>query len=165
MLFGQSLFQSVVERLSAEAEAAARATEPSPLHDGLFRHDSLGAGFVAENAASPVHEAIAGYGAVLSDGEEAARLAAAAAASKAPAEPEPEPQPPAHLLRDAPEEVEADLAIAADDTIERLGEKRRSFARLNHPDAVAPQFRPLAHRRMTIANLLIDAAIRAREAR
>ena len=67
---------------------------------------------------------------------------------------------PEHLSRTAPAEIAAELAISAADTVQSLGEKRRAFAKANHPDRVAPQFRDNATRRMTLANLLIDEAVR-----
>lgn len=57
-------------------------------------------------------------------------------------------------------DVSAELAIHDTDTAATLAEKRRAFARLNHPDRVKPQFRHNATLRMTAANLLIDQAIR-----
>ena len=75
-------------------------------------------------------------------------------------EPEPEPVMPEHLSRIAPAEIAAELAISSADTVHSLGEKRRSFAKANHPDRVLPQFRDNATRRMTLANLLIDEAVR-----
>ena len=53
-----------------------------------------------------------------------------------------------------------ELAIHETDTAATLAEKRRAFARLNHPDGVKPEFRHNATLRMTAANLLIDQAIR-----
>ena len=42
---------------------------------------------------------------------------------------------------------------------------RRKFAMANHPDRVAPRVRGHATRRMTIANMLIDGALRGLNAR
>lgn len=146
MLFGQSLFQSVVQRLEDEAATAApKETEP------VFRIRSLGAGFVSETVLTTAvePEARSPYDEILAD-------------LPPPAEPVEEAPvgPPMHLLRVAPEEIAADLGLKTGDTLLALAERRRAFARLNHPDAVAPQFRDLAHIRMTFANHLIDKAIR-----
>ena len=42
---------------------------------------------------------------------------------------------------------------------------RRRFAKANHPDRVAPAVREQATRRMTIANSLIDEALRGTKTR
>ena len=41
-----------------------------------------------------------------------------------------------------------------------IREKRRAFARGNHPDRVGEEFRDAATIRMTIANRLVEAALR-----
>ena len=70
------------------------------------------------------------------------------------------PQIPPHLLRVTQEEIAEELAITAGDTEATLAEKRRRFAKANHPDGVAPEFRDNADIRMKTANLLIDTAIK-----
>ncbi len=77
-----------------------------------------------------------------------------------PKAPEPPAPPPARLLRLTREEIAEELDISARDTETSLAEKRRRFAKANHPDRVAPQFRDNANHRMQIANLLIDQAIK-----
>ncbi len=67
---------------------------------------------------------------------------------------------PAHLARLSPEEIAADLGIANDETPESLALRRRAFAALNHPDRHPSAFRAEATQRMTIANMLIDEALR-----
>ncbi|MNL55295.1 hypothetical protein D3C87_1786950 [compost metagenome] len=74
--------------------------------------------------------------------------------------PEPDPEPPAHLTRLSPDEIAADLGLKSNDTLPVLAEKRRAFARLNHPDGVNPAFRDMATTRMKLANLMVDEAIR-----
>lgn len=143
MLFGQSVFQSVLERLKAESEAAEPAS---------YRIRGLSSGFVAdalENVsvgASRMHQSY-----LDNAGEDVPP-------------PEPEialpPVMPEHLARTAPQDVSAELAISEQDTLHSLGEKRRTFAKANHPDGVHPDFRDKANTRMMIANLLIDEAIR-----
>lgn len=149
MLFRQSLFQSVLDRLDAEEdtpekdEAAHRirglnvsfaATVPGGETPEVYRPDEA----YRDNLGDPI----------------------------APLQPEPvppEPEPPVmpeHLGRTTREEVAAELAIASDHTREALQEKRRSFAKANHPDGVAALFREQATTRMTLANQLIDEAIR-----
>lgn len=74
--------------------------------------------------------------------------------------PDPAPVIPAHLVRLSLEEIAEDLGIAPTDDRERLAERRRQFAKLNHPDRIDADFRERATKRMKIANLLIDEAIR-----
>ena len=42
----------------------------------------------------------------------------------------------------------------------QIKDKRRAFARSNHPDRVAEDYRQAATIRMTIANRLVEAALR-----
>lgn len=149
MLFGQSVFQSVLTRLKEEqAENESEENEPS------FRIKGLGTGFVAETVEGQAAAAgeIDAYLAFLPEPE----------ATEPPPEPiaeEPTP-PPAHLLRLTPEEIAADLALGPDETAATLAEKRRLFARANHPDGVPEELRGNANIRMKTANQLIDRAIR-----
>ncbi|MCM2473106.1 hypothetical protein HGO38_06400 [Rhizobium sp. CG5] len=149
MLFGQSLFQSVLQRLEDEAAEAAD-DDTSPSH----RISGLGSGFVWESAApSPADvERTRDLYLDLMPEETAPPEEPAAVA-------EPPPIMPDHLARTAPMQVAEDLALSPADTLQILTEKRRSFARANHPDGVADPFRDKATRRMQIANLLIDEAI------
>lgn len=153
MLFGQSLFQSVLERLQAEAldedeEGGAKS----------YRVHGLGASFIAESvspAATDLERGQALYREMMED--------TPAIEPDLPPAPS-EPEPPSHLLRLTPEEIAADLDLRTTDTVPVLAEKRRAFARLNHPDGVAPAFREMATMRMKIANLLVDEAIRLQPA-
>jgi len=149
MLFGQSVFQSVLERLKAEEETEEDAEAPA-----AHRVSGLGTG-LAFDVMEGVSAASQRVGQAYFDNLE---LDAAVKAPTPP--PEPEPVMPDHLTRTAPEEVAAELAISAADTPQTLGEKRRTFARANHPDSVAPPFRDNATKRMMLANLLIDEALR-----
>jgi hypothetical protein len=157
MLFGQSVFQSVLTRLTEEE----KDDEDTGAAGADFRIRGLGTGFVAptEEQAVASNANIEAYFAYLPDelaeqSEEADDLA--------PAEVEdPENAPvPEHLMRLTEAEIAEDLAISADDTEATLAEKRRQFAKANHPDLVAAQFRNNATIRMTIANQLIDKAIK-----
>lgn len=148
MLFGQSIFQSVLERLKAEDEAAGEAEEPV-----AHRVSGLSTG-LAFDVMEGVSAASQRVGEAYFD-----NLGAGTVAEEAPA-PEPEPVMPDHLVRIAPEEIAADLSISSADTLQTLNEKRRAFAKANHPDGVAQPFRDNANRRMMIANLLIDEAMR-----
>lgn len=147
MLFGQSLFQSVLDRLDTEDEKSAKDGE-------AHRIRGLNVSFVAtvlggETAASsrPDDAYIDNLGNEIPSPE------------PEPKEPEP-PVMPDHLARISREEVIADLAISQQSTLQSLHEKRRAFAKANHPDSVAPPFREQATTRMMIANQLIDEALR-----
>jgi hypothetical protein len=153
MLFGKSVFQSILTRLDHEAP-----DEEPVVENASFRISGLNAGFVApiETAEVPVRANHA-YLDLLAD------LPAADQAETAPdtAQDAPTPPPmPAFLARLSEAEVEEDLALELTDTSEILAEKRRSFAKLNHPDLVHPDFRRQATIRMTIANMLVDRAQR-----
>lgn len=153
MLVGQSLFQSVLTRLDEEENENKAEAAPA------FRIAGLNAGFAAGTADAP--STIAGADPYLdftTDAEDAA------------AEPEPgpesesgseqEPIPTGHFLRLSEQEIAEELALSADDSAAALAEKRRQFARLNHPDRAPAAFREEAGIRMKTANLLIDRALR-----
>ncbi|NNU65340.1 MULTISPECIES: hypothetical protein [Rhizobium] len=152
MLFGQSVFQSVLERLKAEDETDEGAEAPA-----AHRVPGLATG-LAFDVMEGVSAASQRVGQAYFDNLD---LDPAAALAEEPASaPPPEPVMPDHLARIAPEEIAAELAIVAADTQQTLNEKRRAFAKANHPDGVAEPFRDNANRRMMIANLLIDEAMR-----
>ncbi|MCW8059855.1 hypothetical protein [Agrobacterium tumefaciens] len=150
MLFGQSVFQSVVERLKLEKEEEESVEPPPPAGHRIAGFSS---GFVIDTHIETPPPANGNLDAYLAFMAEPAP----------PAEPQPEPEPeamPAHLEKTSLADVSSELAIHDTDTAATLAEKRRAFARLNHPDRVKPQFRHNATLRMTAANLLIDQAIR-----
>jgi len=146
MLFGQSIFQSVLERL--KEEDAGEAQEPATRRVSGF---TTGLAFDVMEGVSAASQRV---------GEAYFDNLGPELAIEAPPPPQPEPVMPAHLARIAPEEIAAELAISAADTQQTLNEKRRAFAKANHPDSAAQPFRDNANRRMTIANLLIDEALR-----
>lgn len=139
MLFGKSLFQSVVERLAEEADG--------PPADPTYRISGLSSGFVAESVEAAPAQAfrLDAYLALMPDPE--------------PENTEP-PAVPAHMARLTIAEITEDLGLRADDDRDALADKRRAFARLNHPDQQPAAFRDKATTRMKIANLLVDEAIR-----
>jgi hypothetical protein len=148
MLFGQSIFQSVLERLREEEDAAAEIQEPVSHRVSGF---PTGLAFDVMEGVSAASQRV---------GEAYFDNLGSEPVVETPPLPEPEPVMPDHLARIAPEEIAAELSITANDTQQSLSEKRRAFARANHPDGVAPPFRANANRRMMIANLLIDEAMR-----
>ncbi|WFU07869.1 hypothetical protein QA646_11110 [Rhizobium sp. CB3090] len=152
MLFGQSLFQSVLDRLDAEEEKSEK-------NETAHRIRGLNVSFAAtvfggEPAAAsrPDDAYVDNLGNDIPSPE------------PMPPEPEPkEPEPPVmpdYLARTSREEVATELEISSQTTLQSLHEKRRAFAKANHPDSVAPPFREQATMRMMIANQLIDEAIR-----
>lgn len=151
MLFKQSLFQSVLDRLDAEDDISEK-------EEAAHRIRGLNVSFAATVPGGETPEA--------HRADEAYRDNLGDPVSQPEPQPEPapkEPEPPVmpeHLLRTSREEVAAELAITSDTTIHSLHEKRRSFAKANHPDSVAAPFREQATARMTLANQLIDEAIR-----
>ncbi len=154
MLVGQSLFQSVQTRLEEE-DRREDGTSAAP----AFRLAGLGAGFVASTAEEDAPDAAQvpdAYLELLSD-----MPPPVPETRPEPPAPEPEPPPvPAHLLRLSEGEIAEDLALGAADTAGTLAEKRRRFAKDNHPDRVPEIFRDKATLRMKTANLLIDRAVK-----
>ncbi|MCM2291113.1 hypothetical protein NAC44_02070 [Allorhizobium sp. BGMRC 0089] len=67
---------------------------------------------------------------------------------------------PAHLKRLSAAEIAEDLGLSDNDTSENLHAKRRAYALHNHPDRVHPAFHAAAHHRMTLANQMIDRALK-----
>ena len=76
-----------------------------------------------------------------------------------PAESKPEPEPQAPPKSEH-EQVLDELHLTPGLSAAALKAIRRKFAKANHPDRVAPPRRDQATRRMTIANSLIDEALR-----
>ena len=79
-----------------------------------------------------------------------------------PVEAAPKPPPPP---KSEHEQVVDELHITPNLTSTDLKLIRRKFAKSNHPDRVAPGVREQATRRMTIANSLIDEALRGAKPR
>jgi hypothetical protein len=156
MLFGQSIFQSVLTRLNQENE------DDEPEETGTdFRIMGLGVGFVASTTDG---EAVSGTGteAYYAFEPDVAELVWEAEQESVKEMPTVTNRIPPHLLRLHADEIAADLAIADADTEVSLAEKRRRFAKANHPDLVPKEYRENANIRMTTANLLIDRAIKDR---
>lgn len=155
MLFGQSVFQSVLERLKAEDGTDEDAEAPA-----AHRVPGLATGLAFDVMAFDVMEGVSAASQRVGQAYfENLELDPAAGIAEEPT-PLPEPVMPDHLARTTPQEVAAELSISAADTPLTLREKRRAFAKANHPDGVAELFRDNANRRMMIANLLIDEAMR-----
>lgn len=79
-----------------------------------------------------------------------------------PEEPQ-EPEEPAKPSKSEHEAVVEELHLTPNLTADDLKHLRRSFALANHPDRVSAAGRRQATRRMTIANVLIDEALRGKK--
>ncbi len=159
MLFGQSVFQSVVTRLEREAEDMAAETEGADGHAEISLSRPFGFAPLGETTMDDDAPANRPLDVYLDQVMEAQQQVAGAVDVEPANDAVPDPMP-AHLEKTSLEDVAAELAIDGTDTLDSLGDKRRRFARTNHPDSVAPAFRHNATLRMTAANLLIDQAIR-----
>ncbi|EJL50803.1 hypothetical protein PMI09_04839 [Rhizobium sp. CF122] len=152
MLFSQSVFQSVLDRLKAEDETveqdAPASARVSGLNTGLAFNVMEG---VSVSSARPDQAYFETLEFIPPE---------TVAEPLPPPEPEPEPVMPDYLARITAEDIAAELDISARDTVQSLSVKRRAFAKKNHPDRVDPLFRENATKRMTTANLLIDQALR-----
>lgn len=159
MLFGRSVFQTILTRLDVEAPDETPATPPS------YRVAGLTSGFVMPSGAAEDADASRPddpYRAMLDQfgtGANEAQPTPQAVPPPDPKIPEPPIMPP-HLARLGEKEVAEDLGILPTDSSETLAERRRAFARLNHPDSVDALFRDKANTRMMLANMLIDRALR-----
>lgn len=159
MLFGRSLFESVLTRMEEESPPPEEVEVEAPRIRGFTT------GFVTpamEGISVSLHRIDGAYRDLADDAE--SPVATPETIPVAVAEPVPPPLP-AHLSRQLPEEIAADLGLTEGDTLDMLAERRRIFARANHPDIVHPAHRDAAHLRMTTANLLIDRAIARLHAR
>ena len=158
-MFGMTVFESVLERLRAEARAAEEneSGDAALDNDGPGQIRGLPSGFAGLGTGSTFVSGIHAAAAYLDLYEEPRT---APPQPLPPPRPEPPPAPPPHLLRIAPEEVAEDLALNGKESVGDLLARRRSFARDNHPDRAPEDQRVNATLRMKIANMLIDETIR-----
>ena len=155
MLLGQSIFQSVLTRLDDERQQA----EEAPPENADFRVRGFGAGFVTPEGRPAATEGdTSAYFDHLADWLDQNPDPEKHQIDEA-IKPMATPVMPAHLLRLTEAEIAQDLALSSKDSEATLNEKRRQFAKLNHPDRVPPELRENATTRMKIANLLIDRAL------
>lgn len=150
MIFGQSLFDAVLDRLAEEQDDDVVA--PAPASAGIR---GLNAGFVGASVGIP-----------LPDGEGRLHDAYFDFGDAPPFRAEPRTEPTFERLeartfsRLTPQDVADDLKLSEARSAEALQSLRRSFARQNHPDMVGEEWREQATLRMKIANLLIDEALK-----
>ncbi len=153
MLFGRSLFETVLTRMEEDAPP------PETVEDEGPRIRGFSTGFVApamEGVSVSLHRIDGAYRDF--EAEEAGVPEGSPGVETAAPKAEIPPMPP-HLARVLATEIAEDLGLHPTDTVETLNEKRRAFARLNHPDIVHMAYREAANLRMMTANLLIDQAI------
>ena len=156
-MFGQSVFESVLDRLKAEARESARNDGDPETDDGATGIRGLPTGFAGLGSGRAFASGSQAEAAYLDLTEE---FAPAPAEEIVPDAPPAEEPPPPHLLRIDPEDVADDLGLSGHETLLELTEKRRLFARANHPDRAPTEFRDNATIRMKIANMLIDETVR-----
>ena len=92
------------------------------------------------------------------------RLYAENTVRSAPAN-DPQPPPPPRPPKSDHDAVMEELHLTPSLTAEELVRLRREFAKSNHPDRVDSPVRDVATRRMTIANCIIDDALRSKKPR
>ncbi|MCC0036677.1 MAG: hypothetical protein H6887_15605 [Hoeflea sp.] len=165
MIVGQSLFDTILERVGQErvevpAQHAPSSTETRGWYSRFVAADLARAsrwGCEEECAPAP------------SPAPAAARAETPAPAFVSidePAPPKPKPAIDTSLFkRLSPEDVAKDINLLASDTPAQLQSKRRRFARFNHPDRTPMEWREAATTRMKIANHMVDEALRAVAAR
>ena len=152
-MFGMTVFESVLERLKAEAREAEEEDAQEESAGGQVR--GLTSGFAG----------LGTVGTFVSGSQAAAAYLDLYEAPRPPEPPSPPPTeappaPPPHLLRTTPEQVAEDLGLTGKEDVDALTARRRSFARDNHPDRASAELRGNATLRMKIANMLIDETIR-----
>lgn len=158
-MFGLTVFESVLERLKAEAREAAEEDGNHDAHqeEGPGEIRGLTSGFAGLGTGATFVSGSQAAAAYLDLYEEPAPIPPEA---QSPPKIEPPPAPPPHLLRTEPDQVAEDLALNGKESVDDLLARRRSFARDNHPDRAPEDLRINATLRMKIANMLIDETIR-----
>lgn len=141
-VFGKSLFETVLDGMEVEE---VREDEDVPT-----RRPRVTAHFLADTSFSdredqrPLGELYEDFGEPL----------------PAPPEVSGPSVPPAWLDRLSEHDIAGDLGLVPDMTKAEIRERRRAFARDNHPDRVAEEFQEAATIRMTAANRMVEAALR-----
>ena len=156
------------EALSAEGASRADAAMSGSTPEDLAPPSRVPAAAIRSN---PVHALWRLLGQIpggwrASSGAVASVLAAARSRrgqvpSGKPAAPNPKPHA-ARAQKSEDEAIAEELGLRADLAIVDLRRIRRDFAKKNHPDRFEPAQRLSAARRMTIANMLIDARLKQR---
>jgi hypothetical protein len=162
-MFGLTVFESVLERLKAEARHAAEEErdEAGGEDEGPGDVRGLTSGFAGLGIGGTFVSGSQAAAAYLDLYEEPPHADEPAFAEDPEGEPaQVEEPPPPHLLRTGAQEIAEDLGLNGKEGIDDLLARRRSFARENHPDRAPPDLRANATLRMKVANMLIDETIR-----
>lgn len=93
------------------------------------------------------------------------RLYAENSVRSAASDPQPQPPPPPPRPKSDHDAVMEELHLTPGLSAADLVRLRREFAKSNHPDRVPSPAREVATRRMTIANCIIDEALRTKKPR
>lgn len=153
MILGQSLFDAVLDRLAEERE-----DEPTELDTGLSPAGirGLNAGFVSASIGMPLPDGESRLDDAYFDfGDDPLRRQ-----DERGSQTDAETQNAGRFSRLTPQAVAEDLNLSEAHSADALNGLRRAFARQNHPDMIAEQWREQATLRMKIANLLIDEALK-----
>jgi hypothetical protein len=142
-IFGKSLFETVLDGIEVD--------EPEEDEEVPLRRPRVVSHFLTDTT--------------FSEREEERPLGALYEDFSDPPLPEPDlplsPEPPAWIERLSESEITGDLGLVSGMTRAEIRERRRAFALGNHPDRVAEEFRAAATIRMTVANRLVETALRA----
>lgn len=158
-LFGKSLFENVLAGIDARKEDEDEADEASEPGIRGLNAGFVGRGFQYNSTedSDPMHR----FEPFLTEADPSTVV---------PEAPDPveeiahEPRLPDWIERLSLEQISEDLDLKNGLTRQQLREKRRNFARENHPDSVVPEAREAATRRMMIANQLIDRRLKTAKA-
>jgi hypothetical protein len=146
-VFGKSLFETVLESMGTD--------EPDEEEDVVVRRPRIVAHFLAETTYGerPEDRMLGSLYEDFSEPVVAADVDPVLGPGPVP------PLPPTWLDRLSDPEISEDLGLVPGMTLVEIRERRRSFARANHPDGVAPEYRDAATIRMVTANRLVEAAL------
>lgn len=143
-VFGKSLFETVLEGMETE-----EVEEEDP---PVLRRPRMATPFLADTAFSDDDDPARAFANLYDD---------FADPPETPHGPIDLPKAPDWIDRLSDDHVAVDLGLAAGMSPAEIRARRRAFARSNHPDRVHEDFRAAATIRMTIANRLAEAALRA----
>ncbi|MGV3549942.1 hypothetical protein [Rhizobium sp.] len=141
-VFGKSLFETVLDGL--EPEAVEEEEEITLRRPRVVAHFLADTSFGERTEERPL-------GAIYADFDELPPIDPEAPVA---------PEQPDWLDRLSEQDVADGLGLLAGMGRAEIRERRRAFARANHPDRVAEEFREAANTRMTIANRLVETALR-----
>lgn len=174
MIFGKSVFQSVVDRLQDERDLQEddHGENPTMPNRPYIKTDFLAAQSmvtpsVEEHIAVDHASAYRTYDLpqedlVLPSGDKPEDVCANAPPLQIEEKSSEPSKDFSYLQRTSKQDLESELKLRSIKSLASLQELRRKFARENHPDTVPEEYRDLATMRMTQANQLIDDEIKQR---